>query len=118
MFEPSTAWVSLSQFFLTLLVLGGTGIWRLAMAENSIKAKVSEVRDQIHKELKTDIDALREKHVSTERWVLETFAKREDLKDTMMHLTSALNVLSDKIDVRMSRIEDKIDKLKSHHETE
>lgn len=93
--------ISLGQFVLTILVLGGTGIWRLAAAESSIKQAVESGKEEVRKEMRTEITLIRERHNNTERWAMETFANKADFKETVGDLKSAL-----------LRIEDKIDKLR------
>jgi hypothetical protein len=110
--EISPFWLSLGQFVLNVIVLGGVGIWRMAKMEVEVTQKIEEGLDKFKSESKRDLEALREKHTSTERWMLEEFVRREDMKATIDQLNVTLGTLGDRFEIRMARIEDKIDKLR------
>lgn len=104
-------WVQLVQFFLNILILGGVGIWRLAQAERDITSKFDKNVDVHRREVMIEMSNLREKQIEIERWVLEQFVRREDLKSTIDQINVTLSELRQRLDVRMDRIENKIDSL-------
>lgn len=103
--------VSLLEFFLNILVLGGIGIWRLAKAESDITQKVKLTIEAYRRENQVSVDDLKERKAQLERWVLSDFVRREDMRAAIEQLSNTMTALGDRIDVRMSRIEDKLDKL-------
>jgi hypothetical protein len=108
--EITPVWLAVCQLVITLFVLGGTGIWRLAKTEQDITEKIAKLLHDIKEETGKELDTIREKQAHTEKWILEAFVRREDVYTMMGQLRETLNSLGERLDLRMSRIEDKLDR--------
>lgn len=108
-------WLQVLQFILNILILGGVGIWRLAQAEHGISNKFENLVEDHKEEMRLEMTALKDRHNETERWILEQFVRREDLKAAIDKIDVTLAGLSQRFDTRLDRIENKIDSLNPPH---
>lgn len=103
--------VQIGQLIINVAVLGGIGIWRLAQAERDILTQLTETFGRHQKEVQVDMTELRKELNDTERWVLEQFVRREDLKATIDQMNLSLSDIRMRFDTRLDRIENKLDAL-------
>jgi len=106
-------WVQFAQFLLNIFILAGVGIWRLAQVERDISLRFDKTFDEYRQKALSDMTNLKENQNEIERWVLEQFVRREDMKAAIDQINVSLSDIRQRLDTRMDRIETKIDNLGS-----
>lgn len=119
------------SFFVQLMVLVGAGVMGFqkhnkamqdAIAQTRIEsaAEISRLRNEIHEENRVllsqfgdSIASIRQKVQDVEIWSRDTFVREKDFRPIVTSLQRSIEALGEKFDMKLDKIEVKIDRLKS-----
>ncbi len=114
MAEPVT--IAIAGFLLNVLVLAVGGTWKLSRVEASIRKAIAVHQreayveiDKVRRETGESMTAMREKIREVELYCRDTYVRRDSFFKVADEFTGGLKAMSDKIEARLERMEEKID---------
>lgn len=114
--EHIGTYLTIAGFVLNLIVIVGTGVWRLSQLENSLRKSIEESRKEIDgrideqaREFGETVQALRQKIHEFELWARDTFMRRDGFYKVKDEVTAALKEVRDELKTDLRRLEEKID---------
>lgn len=99
--------IHLGQFILTIIVTLVSGVWWLSGFQRQVLDKVDEKFTA--KDLR--VFGLESKVSNIETWSRDTFLRREDFFIFMNTLSKDITAVGERVDLRMNRLEEKLDKI-------
>jgi hypothetical protein len=105
------------SLILALVAMSAGGVWQLSRVETALRKDITRARDEI--EAKQDQElrhfaetaaAIRQKVHEVELWTANTFLRRDSFYKAQEDLKAEMKALGDKIDARLERMEEKIDR--------
>jgi hypothetical protein len=110
------------QFMIAFAGMAIAGIWRLSRVESTISDKLTRLMDTQKQEFIHEMQKLRDKYdvelnmlrngdSRIEIWARDEFVRQREFYPIVESIKNDIRMLGDKIDAKMIRIEEKIDKL-------
>lgn len=116
MWEHIGTIATIAGFTLNLVITAGGLIWKLSRVEAAIMAALAKERREIDDEfekLRREVGevatALRQKVHEVEVWSRDNFARRDSVYKVKDELLAGMQSFGDRIEVRLVRMEQKID---------
>lgn len=111
MIEPQ-----LISLIATLLLMTAGGVWKLSRVESALRKDITDSRDEIEekqrqhsREFGETVAAIRQKVADVELYGANNYVRREGFYKVQEALTADIKAMGDKIELRLSRMETKID---------
>lgn len=125
--EHIAVWIAIANLFLTLFVIPPVLVWKATRIERALSTEIKASRDEIdgrierqdrefgetvtaiREGMNLEVKAMRKEISEDQKFVRDTFIRRESFYKVMESIEMALRALGDKIEARLERMETKID---------
>jgi hypothetical protein len=102
---------------LSLVAMSAGGVWQLSRVEAALRKDITRSRDEIEakqdqqvRHFAENLAALRQRLHEVELWTANTFLRRDSFYKAQEELKAEMKALGDKIEARLERMEEKIDR--------
>jgi hypothetical protein len=105
------------SLIVTLVAMAAGGVWKLSRVEAALRIDIKQSRDEIEekqervsRDFGEAVAAIRQKLHEVELWTANTFLRRDSFYKVQEELKTEMKALGDKIETRLERMEEKIDR--------